>query len=149
MIVVPTAAELAESNDAFDRDWGGVDDVLYELCRRHSDHGDRRSTTAKVALIERAYSAGLERRGSPPKGQQAIAVIADRFELRGAEIAKILAPLREVDDNYPSVVRFCRDLDAQATPVKTFSTTRPGALRASDRPPRAVDVTLPVGRQSS
>jgi len=52
-------------------------------------------------------------------------------------------------DHYPSVVRFYRDLDAQATLVKTFSTTRPCALSAPDRPPRAVVVTLPMELQSS
>jgi hypothetical protein len=96
VIPVPTAADLAESNAAFDLDWGGVDDVLYELCCRHPGHRDRRSTTAKVALIGRAYSAGLERRVSPPKGQQAIVIIADYFEQHGPEIDEILAPLRAV-----------------------------------------------------
>ena len=31
MIGVPTAEELARANAEFDRDWGGVDDVLREL----------------------------------------------------------------------------------------------------------------------
>ena len=66
MIAVPTAEDLARSNAEFDRDWGGVDDVLRELCRRHPGHTDRRSVTAKVVLIGRAYSAGLERRVTPP-----------------------------------------------------------------------------------
>ena len=49
-------------------------------------------------LIGRAYSAGLERRVSPPKGQQAIVVIADYFEVHGAEIDKIMAALRQIEE---------------------------------------------------
>ena len=98
MIVVPTAEDLARTTAQFDRDWGGVDDVLRELCRRHPGHEDRRSVTAEVALIGRAYSAGLERRVTPPKGQQSIVVIADYFERHGAEVDEILAPLRPIDE---------------------------------------------------
>jgi hypothetical protein len=47
---------------------GGVDDVLYELCREQPGRSDRRAATAKLALIGRAYSARLERRVTPPKG---------------------------------------------------------------------------------
>jgi hypothetical protein len=79
LIALPTANELAEAYSAFGRDWGGVDDVLHELCRQHPGHRDRRSTTAKVALIGRAYSAGLERRVSPPKGQQAMSRLLVRL----------------------------------------------------------------------
>lgn len=94
----PGQAQLDEASDAFERDWGAVDEVLYRLCREHPDHGDRRWTTAKVALIGRAYSAGLERRVSPPKGQQAIVVIADYCEHHGAEIDEILAGLRPIKE---------------------------------------------------
>jgi len=98
VIVVPTAEDLARTTAQFDRDWGGVDDVLRELCRRHPEHTDRRSVTAKVALIGRAYSAGLERRVTPPEGQQAIVVIADYFERHGAKVDEILAPLHPIDE---------------------------------------------------
>jgi len=84
MIVVPSAAQLEAASTAFDRDWGAVDDTLYAICRQYPDHSDRRGMTAKLALIGRAYSAGLERRVSPPKGQQAITIIADYvYEHRG------------------------------------------------------------------
>jgi len=73
----PTPMQLEQAATAFDRDWGGVDEVLYGLCREHPAHGDRRAVTAKLALIDRAYSAGFERRVSPPPGEQAITVIAD------------------------------------------------------------------------
>jgi hypothetical protein len=96
VIIVPTAEELAQVRDDFDRDWGGVDEVLYELCRRHPEHTERRSVTAKITLVGRAYSAGLERRVTPPKGKQAISVIADYFEAHRADVDEMLAPIRPV-----------------------------------------------------
>src|SRR5664280_500819 len=72
MIAIPHQLDLDEASQTFDQDWGAVDEVLYRLCREHPDHKDRRWSTAKVALIGRAYSAGLERRVTPPKGQQAL-----------------------------------------------------------------------------
>jgi len=74
---LPRQAGLDAAAAAFDRDWGGVDEILYRLCREHPAHDDRRAVTAKLALIDRAYAAGLERRVSPPPGVQAITVIAD------------------------------------------------------------------------
>jgi hypothetical protein len=71
-VQVPSAAELIDAMKAFDEDWGAVDEVLYRVCRELPDHKSRRSITAKVALIGRTYSAGLERRVSPPPGLQAM-----------------------------------------------------------------------------
>ncbi len=93
MVTIPTQSALDESAQRFDQDWGAVDEVLYRLCREHPDHGDRRWVTAKVALIGRAYSAGLERRVTPPPGGQAITVIADYLSDKGAEIDRIITGL--------------------------------------------------------
>lgn len=95
---VPTAEQLRSAAADFDRDWGGVDEVLYGICRQHSGHGMRREVIAKVALIDRAYSAGLERQVIPDAGSQAIAKIADFIVGQGPEVDAIiaeLAPLRE------------------------------------------------------
>lgn len=98
MIVVPTVEQLVEATRAFDQDWGGVDDVLYELCRKHPGHSDRRAATAKLALIGRAYSAGLERRVTPPKGQHAITVIAEFVHAHHAEVDGIIEDLAPVEE---------------------------------------------------
>jgi hypothetical protein len=98
MIVVPRQIDLDSSSRTFDQDWGAVDELLYQVCREHPGHTDRRWTTAKVALIDRAYAAGLERRVSPPEGQQAIVVIADYCHLHGAEIDEILQPLHQIEE---------------------------------------------------
>jgi hypothetical protein len=75
-------------------DWGAVDDILYDLCRRDPDHGDRRTLTAKLVLINRAYQAGVERRVSPPPGMQAITVIADFVYANRAKIDSIVGEVR-------------------------------------------------------
>ena len=90
---LPTQHQLDVAASAFDRDWGGVDEVLYGVCQEHPDHNSIRAVTAKVALVDRAYSAGFERRVTPPKGQQAITVIADFVLAHGAEIDRIMARL--------------------------------------------------------
>lgn len=93
MILVPRQSELDAHSQAFDQDWGGVDAVLYGLCRDHPGHGERRRLTAKLALIDRVYAAGLERLVVPPTGQQSIIVIADFFEAHAAEMDELLAAL--------------------------------------------------------
>jgi hypothetical protein len=98
MISVPSQAHIDQSSRAFDKDWGAVDEVLYRLCREHPLHADPRWATAKVALIGRAYSAGLERRVTPPKGQQSISVIARYFEDHAAQIDEVLGGLASVQE---------------------------------------------------
>jgi len=95
---LPTQKELDQAAAAFDHDWGGVDEVLYGICRQHLGHDVRREVTAKVALIDRAYSAGLERQVIPDAGSQAITKIADFVVDHGSEVDAIiaeLAPLQE------------------------------------------------------
>ena len=97
-IVLPSQEELDLGSAAFDQDWGAVDDVLYRLCAEHPDHSSRRGLTAKLALIGRAYSTGLERRVTPPKGQQAITVIAGYVYAHRAAVDEILAELRAIEE---------------------------------------------------
>ena len=98
MIAIPTQDALIACRKAFDRDWGAVDDVLYRLCRECPDHSERRGLTAKLALVSRAYSAGLERRVTPPKGQQAITVIAEFVHAHHAEVDAIIQGLAVVEE---------------------------------------------------
>jgi len=97
-VKLPTAEQLESAAAAFTDSWGGVDEVLYGICRKYPGHAVRREVTAKVALVDRAYSAGFERRVTPPTGKQAITVIADFMLAHVTEIDGIidgLAPLRE------------------------------------------------------
>lgn len=98
-IRVPTANQLVEATEAFDLDWGAVDDALYGICRQYPDHTNRRGLIAKLALINRAYSAGLERRVTPPKGQQAINVIADFVHEHRVEVDTILDEMAGVRES--------------------------------------------------
>lgn len=106
----PTETELAAAASAFDVDWGGVDEVLYRTCAESPTHTDRRTITAKLALVGRAYSAGLERCVTPPPGQQSITVIADFVTAHGAEVDAAIEPLLALEepltsDDVQSIVR--------------------------------------------
>jgi hypothetical protein len=90
---LPTQQDLKAAAEAFDNDWGAVDDVLYSICARYPDHSDRRVVTAKVALVGRAYSAGLERQVKPDPGEQAIAKIAKFMLAHASEVDAIIAGL--------------------------------------------------------
>jgi hypothetical protein len=102
-LVVPSQHELAASLSRFDLDWGLVDEVLYRLCRDYPSHTDRRAVTAKLALIGRVYAAGLERRVTPPPGQQAIVVIADYVLEHGSEVDEIVRALDAVREPLDSL----------------------------------------------
>jgi hypothetical protein len=95
---VPSMAQLKASAAAFDLDWGGVDDVLYEICADSPGHTDRRTVTAKIALIGRAYSAGLERCVTPPPGVQSITVIAAYAADHGADIDAAIDAILAIDE---------------------------------------------------
>lgn len=93
-----TQNELDQAAEAFDRDWRGVDEVLYGICRQYPGHRVRREVIAKVSLIDRAYSAGLERQVIPDAGSQAITRIADFVVDHDSYVDAIvaeLAPLQE------------------------------------------------------
>jgi len=98
MITLPSRDELAESSADFDRVWGGVDEVLYALCRRHPRHDDLRTTAAKLALIDRVYAAGMERRVSPRPGEQAIPVIAEYVHRHRTDVDEILGELSALSE---------------------------------------------------
>lgn len=91
--VIPTQSELDDSVARFQSDWGLIDEVLYALCARHTEHRDRRVVTAKLALVGRVYAAGLERRVSPPPGKQAIDVISKHVLEHGSEVDMIIRGL--------------------------------------------------------
>jgi hypothetical protein len=93
MIAIPSPEQLREATQSFEQDWGGVDELLYRLCRDAPGHADRRTVTAKLALVGRVYSAGLERCVSPPKGTQAITMIADWVHAHGDDVDAIVERL--------------------------------------------------------
>jgi hypothetical protein len=89
----PSQHDLTTALAQFDSDWGLIDQVLYGLCREYPGHDDRRTVTAKLAMIGRVYAAGLERRVTPPPGQQAIVAIADHVLKNGREVESIIQAL--------------------------------------------------------
>jgi hypothetical protein len=55
------AQQVGRAMARYREGWQSVDSELYELCRRRSNHEDFDDTYAKVVLISRVYSAGLNR----------------------------------------------------------------------------------------
>ncbi len=94
----PSRGDLTAALAQFDSDWGLVDQVLYQACREYPDHAERRAVTAKLALVGRVYAAGLERRVTPPPGQQAIVVISDYVLEHGGQFDEIIQALDSVDE---------------------------------------------------
>lgn len=97
-IHLPMQAQLDAAAAAFDEDWGEVDKVLYALCADHPLHDDRRHVTAKVALVGRAYSAGLERCITARPGEQSVMAAADHIWRHGREVDDIIAAVRLNDE---------------------------------------------------
>ena len=97
-IKLPTQQQIDESSATFDDEWGEVDKVLYAVCREHPRHDERRHVTAKVALVGRAYQAGLERCITPGPGQQAVMVGADYIRKRGGDVDDIIAAVQQVSE---------------------------------------------------
>jgi hypothetical protein len=91
----PSAAQLDVARRKFDSEWGGVDEVLYGVCRAYPGHSTRRDVMAKVALIGRAYASGVERCVTPPKGEQAIVLVGNYLHEHGGEVDDIIATIRE------------------------------------------------------
>lgn len=94
----PSQSELDAAWSRFDVDWGGVDEVLYRLCSEHPGHENRRIVTAKLALVGRVYAAGLERRVTPPPGEQAIAIIANHVRSHGPQVDGVIRTLSSVQE---------------------------------------------------
>jgi hypothetical protein len=97
-IKLPTQQAIDDASVAFDDEWGEVDKVLYAVCREHPKHDERRHVTAKLALVGRAYQAGLERCITPGPGQQAVMVGADYIWKRGGDFDDIIAAVPQVSE---------------------------------------------------
>ena len=106
-MIVPSAAQLDEAKKAFDADWGGVDETLYNVCRAHPGHSDRRSVMAKVVLIGRAYAAGIERCVTPPPGVQAIVLVGDYLQEHQGDVDDIIAATRAAAEPLSAAAMAC------------------------------------------
>jgi hypothetical protein len=124
---LPTQAQLDEAALHFADDWGEVDRVLYDLCAAHPDHDQRRFVAAKVAIVGRAYSAGLERCITPGEGEQAVMVGVEYMWRHGAEIDAILATVKQVEE--PLDANRMRELVEQHGRLTTLLAAMPQAAR--------------------
>jgi len=97
-IDVPSADQLQMAVKAFDEEWGGVGEVLYSACADYSDRSPRSLMTTWI-LIDRAYSAGLDRLIGAPEGEHAVDTLF-RFatEERVEAVAKLIGALVSLDE---------------------------------------------------
>ena len=95
---VPTREDLDRATRKFDESWGGVDGVLYRVCRENPGHTERRAILTKLIIVERTYAAGAQRLFSPPPGKQAVDLIGDCLEDHGEEVDQILADLATITE---------------------------------------------------
>ena len=131
LIAAPTQRELDDCAAEFQGDWGLVDEVLYDLCRRYPGHTNRGVVTAKLALVGRVYAAGLERRVTPPPGQQAITVVARYVFEHGSEVDRIIEGLDQVREPLDTVsMRLIVELHGSLTELLRKGTTDGKAPRS-------------------
>jgi hypothetical protein len=70
---LPLATALARSQADYQAKWCGVDQELYELCRRRPSQKDFVDVYAKVTIVGRVYAAGISR-SSRAEGDREAAV---------------------------------------------------------------------------
>lgn len=73
--------DISLARSAVDDAWSAGDAVLYRLCSEHPNHRDKLQVVAKLWLIGRAYSAGIERR---PTAQDPQPLAVKEYYLRVA-----------------------------------------------------------------
>lgn len=96
-IDVPTAAELQKAVDAFDAMWGGVDEMLYGACETYADDSPR-SLMTKWILVDRAYSAGLDRQVGAPEGGRSVDALFEFAVEHIRAVAETIAELAGFDE---------------------------------------------------
>lgn len=88
-----TVDAYEEAEAAYAESWERIDMWLYQLCAS-SDHSSRVDVQAKITIVGRTYSAGLERHVVLQDGQDdRLAVAADHLASHGPEIDAWLALL--------------------------------------------------------
>jgi hypothetical protein len=72
--------EYEESHEDYLRGWKTLDEVLYRLCRVHPNHIDPGANNAKIYIIGRTYTTGIERK-IPTTGAQSSSMsqVSDLF----------------------------------------------------------------------
>jgi hypothetical protein len=93
ILTVPSQKDLDDAVRRFQDEWGMVDQVLYRLCQDFPGHDSESAVTAKVALVERAYAAGLERQIEFDEGEQPIVVAGKFVAKHRAEVDDVIAAL--------------------------------------------------------
>ncbi len=113
--------------------WQVIDDTLYRLCREYPKHDDELSINAKVLLIGRTYTTGIERKIAT-RGTQgsSLSQVVDIFFQHHNEIDRYFVHLRKVSEPldplkirkmlmlHGLLVNLLRQLTIQKQSVRTF-----------------------------
>jgi hypothetical protein len=76
--ISPANVKLAVAN--YEKRGSGLDEVLYRLCREHPQHNENKWVRAKVFIIGRTYSSGMERNVEARGGQgSSLGQVADHL----------------------------------------------------------------------
>jgi hypothetical protein len=91
--------DYGRSQDEYAAEWGVLDETLYELCRKNPCHVPSDAVFAKVFIIGRTYSTGIERQVKS-KGSQgsSISQVAERFVTNGKELDDSLRRLSTISE---------------------------------------------------
>ena len=91
------ASDYYASRQDYSRNWKTVDQTLYGLCQSHPWHRNLRSVMAKIAIIGRTYTTGIERKVSTTGAQgSSISQVAALFFSQHKKIDKLFARLNRV-----------------------------------------------------
>ncbi|MGB8685613.1 MAG: hypothetical protein WCD12_22225 [Candidatus Binatus sp.] len=86
-----------ESVREYQKDWKALDNVLYQLCKDHPRNDLPPSVYAKVFIIGRSYSSGIERLVSKTKEQPSgMTRVADELIAHGQTVDRLFEHLRSI-----------------------------------------------------
>ncbi len=92
-------SDYSKSQDEYAAEWDILDEALYELCRKNPGHAASDAVFAKVFIIGRTYSTGIERQVKTKGGQgSSISQVAERFLSNGKGLDDSLSPLSTISE---------------------------------------------------
>lgn len=95
--------QFDQAAEAYRTKWQGIDRALARLCRECPDHHDRLRTNAKIWIIGRAFSTGIERLIPSDRTQgSAMEALCDYLHAHADRADAILGQLREVRSPCPA-----------------------------------------------
>jgi hypothetical protein len=97
--MLKSVPHLKRGTGKYDGAFRVLDDVLYDVCRDHPDHTDVTSVLAKLWLIGRTFTTGIERAvESDGSLGSALITLADHMLKNGRQLNQLFGELRAITD---------------------------------------------------